>query len=64
MEENNKSGALGMAVADFACRKGLSWQVLNLQPEDSFIPHGTPEQLKKELGLDVDSAVKAILERL
>ncbi len=64
MEENNRSGALGMAVADFSCRRKLSWQVLNLQPEDSFIPQGSALELKKELGLDADSAVQAILERL
>ena len=62
LNENNRSGGLGEAVEDAVSRRRLAAEVLNLEPADSFVPQGKPDELRKKLGLDAESVVKAIEE--
>ncbi|MBP5153918.1 MAG: 1-deoxy-D-xylulose-5-phosphate synthase [Lachnospiraceae bacterium] len=64
LEENNRSGALGSALADLTQQRGLPWQILNTQPEDAFIPQGTVSEVRRRLGLDPRSIAERIKEKL
>lgn len=55
LSENNRSGGIGEAIAAFSAAKGLSWEVLFGEPEDSFVPQGSPAQLKTLLGMDAET---------
>ena len=63
LNESCRSGGLGEAVEDAVAKMQLPLSVLNLEPEDAFIPQGKPEELRQMLHLDSDSIVKAISER-
>ena len=60
LNENNRSGGLGEAVEDAVFRRRLPAEVLNLEPADSFVPQGKPDELRKKLGLDAESIAEAI----
>ena len=63
MDESNRSGGLGEAVEDAVSRLRLPLEVLGLEPADSFVPQGKPEELRKKLGLDAESISEAVLAR-
>ncbi|MDI6603113.1 MAG: 1-deoxy-D-xylulose-5-phosphate synthase [Patescibacteria group bacterium] len=65
VEENTKVGGFGSAVLEVLEK----YKVKNVRVErigipDSFIPHGSPELLKKEIGLDEESIQKKALQML
>ena len=63
LDEGNRSGGLGEAVEDAVSRLQLKACVLDLEPADSFIPQGPPDELRKRLRLDAESIAEAVLER-
>ncbi len=63
LDEGNRSGGLGEAVEDAVSRLQLKACVLDLEPADSFIPQGQPDELRKRLRLDAESIAEAVLER-
>lgn len=64
MEENVFRGGFGEAVSDFYRNRGASAEVLNIAIPDRYIEHGSVDILKKEAGIDAESVVKAIEERV
>ena len=61
ISENCRSGGLGEAVEDLVFRRRLPAEVLNLEPEDAFIPQGKPDELRKMLGLDAADIAEAVI---
>ena len=61
ISENDRSGGLGEAVEDLVFRRRLAAEVLNLEPEDAFIPQGKPDELRKKLGLDAEDIAAAVI---
>ncbi|MFD2191428.1 1-deoxy-D-xylulose-5-phosphate synthase [Pistricoccus aurantiacus] len=64
LEENVIAGGAGSAVNELLMGEGVLVQVLNLGLPDSFIEHGTPEELLAECGLDAKGIEVAIRQRL
>jgi 1-deoxy-D-xylulose-5-phosphate synthase len=52
IEDNAIMGGAGSAVNEFVLQQQLPVQVLNIGLPDSFIKHGSQQQLYAELGLD------------
>ena len=63
MEENVKSGGFGEHVAAWYAEAGLPVQLLQIALPDSFVTHGTPEQLSELTGIDAETVARRILER-
>jgi 1-deoxy-D-xylulose-5-phosphate synthase len=64
MEENIRSGGFGEHVASWYAEAGISAPLLNISIPDSFVEHGTPEELCRLTGIDADSVAQRILKRL
>ena len=64
MEENVLSGGMGQNVRDYMGRKYPEIQVISLGIPDRFVGHGSVEQLKRQLCLDVEGMTEAIKERM
>ena len=62
MEENVRSGGFGSAVLAYMQEHHPEIKVETVAIEDTFIPHGNPEILKKEAGLDAVSVYDKIKE--
>ncbi|MBN2809057.1 MAG: 1-deoxy-D-xylulose-5-phosphate synthase [Deltaproteobacteria bacterium] len=61
-EENVVAGGFGGGVLEFMAAKNL-WaaRVVNTGLPDRFVPHGTPAQLRSDLGLDAAGIRKRVL---
>lgn len=64
LEENVEIGGFGQSVLSFANEARLNLRVRNFALPDLFIPHGTPDRLKADAGLDCDSMKQIILREL
>ncbi|MDO5133796.1 MAG: 1-deoxy-D-xylulose-5-phosphate synthase [Eubacteriales bacterium] len=64
MEENVRSGGFGEHVSAWYAEKEIQMPVLNISIPDSFMPHGSPEELCRAAGIDADSIARRIRERL
>jgi len=63
MEENVRSGGFGEHVAAWYADQGVEVPLINISIPDRFVPHGAPDLLSRELGLDAESVAKRILDR-
>ncbi len=63
VEENAVAGGAGSAVSECLNAQGLIQPLLNLGLPDSFIDHGTPEELLTECGLDAAGIQRRITQR-
>ncbi|MFN3344612.1 MAG: 1-deoxy-D-xylulose-5-phosphate synthase [Chloroherpetonaceae bacterium] len=61
IEENTIKGGFGSAVIEYLQEKGYSNKVCVIGLPDRFIDHGSPAELHKEVGLDVESIAKRVL---
>lgn len=61
MEENITTGGLGRAVGSFLHKEKLLVQLQAFALPDTFIEHGSREELLKQYQLDAESISKAIL---
>ena len=61
MEENVASGGFGEHVAALLSDEQIPVQLIRIAIADQFVEHGSVEQLKEALGLDVDSVTQKIL---
>ena len=52
LEENAIMGGAGSGVNEFVMAKRLAIRVLNLGLPDTFIPQGSQEEIRADLGLD------------
>lgn len=64
LEENSIQGGAGSAVSEYLASTGVVMPVLNLGLPDIFIEHGKPEQLISAAGLNAESIISAIKQRL
>jgi 1-deoxy-D-xylulose-5-phosphate synthase len=62
LEDGTVKGGLGSAVAEYMANNGYTPKMKMLGIPDSFVEHGTPEQLYKICGMDADSVMNAIME--
>lgn len=62
IEEGVVSGGFGSAVLEFMSENNYCPQIKRLGIPDSFIEHGTPEELHAMLGLNADGISKSILQ--
>ena len=62
LEDGVVKGGLGSAVAEYMANNGYTPKMKILGIPDSFVEHGTPEQLYKICGMDADSVLNAIME--
>ena len=64
MEENIRSGGFGEHVAAWYAEAGLEVPLLNISIPDTFVEHGSPEELCRLTGIDADSVTDKILKRM
>lgn len=65
LEEHVFQGGYGQAVSAFYMNSGFKdIEMINFAIEDTFVEHGSVDALRAKLGIDVDSVVRAIEERL
>ena len=64
LEENVASGGYGEKVLDYLNRENMQADCLNICIPDAYVEHGNVELLKKEIGLDTQSIVDRIKDRL
>lgn len=62
IEDGVINGGFGSAVLEFMSDNNYSCSVKRLGIKDTFVEHGTPEELYTMLGLDVNGIAKSILE--
>ncbi len=60
IEDGTIVGGFGSAVLEFMSDNGYTVQVKRLGVPDKFIDHGTPEELYKECGFDVEGIVSSV----
>lgn len=64
MEENVLSGGFGEHVMAYLENTGYSKKFLPIAIPDRYVEHGNVEALKKELGMDAESIVQRIFDKL
>lgn len=64
LEENVIAGGAGSAVNELLNAEGVQVEVLNLGLPDTFVEHGTPNELLHDCGLDAEGIEAAIRQRL
>ncbi|GHT58273.1 1-deoxy-D-xylulose-5-phosphate synthase [Bacteroidia bacterium] len=60
IEDGVRTGGFGSAVLEFMADNGYTPQVVRLGLPDSFVEHGTVEELYRVVGLDEESIVSTI----
>jgi len=63
MEENVESGGFGEKVRGYIDRIGTKTKMLSIALPDAYVEHGNVEILRKEVGIDLDSILKRIIEK-
>ena len=58
------AGGAGEAVLQVLSKRGMSVSARTLGIDDRHVPHGKPEQLLADLGLDAAGIAAAVLEAL
>ena len=61
MEDNVASGGMGEHIASILKERHSKLELLPISIPDSFVEHGSVEQLRAVLKLDADSVVEKIL---
>ena len=64
LEENVKSGGFGEHVEAFISEHYPGTHVLCKAVPDRFLPHGKPDELRREIGLDAESITGSIIKAL
>ncbi len=64
LEDNAIDGGAGSAVSQWLSEQPHPISVLHLGLPDSFLEHGSRDQLLAEAGLDTDGIIRAITEVL
>ncbi len=64
MEENVLNGGYGERVNRFVRELKLDMDVVQIAVPNQYVEHGNVDLLKKEIGLDADSIVRKIENRL
>ena len=64
MEENVHSGGFGEHVAAWYAQEGLNVPLVQIAVPDTFVTHGSPQELYRLTGIDAQSVVSRILEKI
>lgn len=64
IEDGVIQGGFGSAVLEFLSDNGYNIQLKRLGIPDTFVEHGTPEELYNMLGLDAEGISKSILDEI
>jgi len=64
MEENVASGGFGDKVIDHLCSNEITADILQIAIPDEYVEHGNVDILRHETGIDADSVVSKILDKL
>ena len=64
LEDGMKSGGLGSAVLEHYATKEALPKVITLGIPDQFVPHGSPDTLYRQLGLDPQGIANSIIEEM
>jgi 1-deoxy-D-xylulose-5-phosphate synthase len=64
LEENTRIGGLGAAILECVAEKGRDCRVKVLGLPDRFLPHGTQEKLRADVGLSKDGIKNCLLQWL
>lgn len=62
IEDGVINGGFGSAVLEFMADNNYKLNLKRLGINDTFVEHGTPEQLYNMLGLDIEGIAKSLLE--
>ena len=60
IEDGVKNGGLGSAVLEYMADHNMHPEIIRLGLPDHFVEHGTPEELYRIVGLDVESIKKCL----
>jgi len=60
IENGTIVGGFGSAVLEFMSENGYSIKIKRLGVPDQFIDHGTPQELHRECGFDVEGIIKTV----
>lgn len=60
VEEVIKNGSLGSLILDVNNKEQLSMEIVHYAIDDIYLDAGTTDELKNELGIDVDTIIKKI----
>lgn len=64
MEENVESGGFGEKVRTYVDERKWEMGVLSICVPDEYVEHGNVEILRKEIGIDADTIVNRIVEKM
>lgn len=64
LEENVKNGGFGEHITSFYNENDCDIQIWNVAIPDEYVEHGNVSILYKEVGIDCESVVKGIMERM
>jgi 1-deoxy-D-xylulose-5-phosphate synthase len=64
IEDGCIMGGMGSAAIEFMCDNNYHAQVKRLGIPDEYIEHGTPLELQKECGFDIDSILQTVTEMI
>ncbi len=64
MEENVEIGGFGEKVRTYADEQKYDMEVMSVCVPDEYVEHGNVELLRKEIGIDADSIVNKIVEKV
>ena len=64
MEENVESGGFGEKVRTYVDECKCEMGVLSICVPDEYVEHGNVELLRKEIGIDADTVVNRIVEKM
>ena len=64
MEENVHSGGFGEHVAAWYAQEGLNVPLVQIAVPDTFVTHGSPQELYRLTGIDAQSVVTRILDKI
>lgn len=64
VEDNSVMGGAGSAVNEALLEMGLTIPIVNLGLPDSFLPHGSREDLLADAGLDADGIIRRVEAKL
>lgn len=64
MEENVESGGFGEKVRTYVDERKLEMGVLSICVPDEYVEHGNVELLRKEIGIDADTIINRIVEKM
>ncbi len=60
IEDNAIAGGAGSGVNEYILSQGIAMKILNIGLPDSFIKHGTQQEIHQELGLDSQGIINKI----